>query len=470
MEGSARTTDALRTLLGEFGDEVVDDPDRVRALLNDLLGSEARAHRLEIDALVRVAGDRQPEGPPGELDDWAREAWNEARGWVPAIAVPAEPIVARPFPPPPPSEVVDRPAAQPRTVPDPPTLFGPFPQAPPAARQAPPTGPPAPPPPQPSAQTGPAPEPWPPAPPPTRRRRAPLVVAAVLGVLALVVAVVLVAGRGGSAEAMPRLTGLSEQAARKQLTDLGVAADQITVRRKAASADDVGKVLSQSPAPDEDVDDSTDVALTIGATGFVDVAKVVGKPQSDATKALEEQGFEVKVVAHHASSKVKKGAVINQDPAAGTELAVGSTVKLSISLGAGTVAVPEVRLMLQPDAVEALKAKGFKVSQHAIEQTDTSPKAGTVVRVDPVPGTKVKKGSRVAIYISPGPTPGQTVPQGTTPKGTTPKGTTPKGTSPHNTTPQNTTPQNTTPQDTTPKNTTPVTSCHEDPSGNFICD
>src|SRR6478735_12385504 len=96
MDGTARVTDALDTVVREFGDQVVEDPDRVRALLNDLLGSDARAHRLEIDALVRVAANEAASDDAGQqLDGWAREAWEHTTAGpsAPATDEPAEPLV-----------------------------------------------------------------------------------------------------------------------------------------------------------------------------------------------------------------------------------------------------------------------------------------------------------------------------------------------------------------------------------------
>jgi len=62
----------------------------------------------------------------------------------------------------------------------------------------------------------------------------------------------------------------------------------------------------------------------------VTVPPLVGKPEADATTALEALGLKADPVDQTVTDVTKVGTVIAQDPASGTKLAAGSTVKLTI--------------------------------------------------------------------------------------------------------------------------------------------
>jgi hypothetical protein len=60
------TLEALRRVVERFGPEVGEDPRRVQAGVNDLLGSDARARRAEVDALVIAAQESVPTALVGD--------------------------------------------------------------------------------------------------------------------------------------------------------------------------------------------------------------------------------------------------------------------------------------------------------------------------------------------------------------------------------------------------------------------
>ncbi len=65
----ASSMEALASVVERFGPAVGDDPRRVRAGINDLLGSAARSRRAEVDAIVVAAEESIPEGlAAGDLD------------------------------------------------------------------------------------------------------------------------------------------------------------------------------------------------------------------------------------------------------------------------------------------------------------------------------------------------------------------------------------------------------------------
>ena len=82
------------------------------------------------------------------------------------------------------------------------------------------------------------------------------------------------------------------------------------------------------------------------------------------------------------------GEVMGQSISAGTSVAAGTTITLTISLGAQNVPVPNVVGLGEAKATSTLKNAGFKVSKNYAEGTE-----GKVINQDvtgsAVPGTTV---------------------------------------------------------------------------------
>lgn len=96
-----------------------------------------------------------------------------------------------------------------------------------------------------------------------------------------------------------------------------------------------GRVISQSPSADSEVEEDTVVSLVISLgpeSTTVTVPNVVGKLQSDAITILRDAGLGA-TSSQAYSDTVTKGLVISQSPAAGNEATKNSSVSLVISLG-----------------------------------------------------------------------------------------------------------------------------------------
>src|SRR4051794_13124882 len=85
----------------------------------------------------------------------------------------------------------------------------------------------------------------------------------------------------------------------------------------------VNQVTGQDPNAGEEVREGTTVTVTVsGGRGTVAVPDVVGQSQDDATRALQDAGFKVKV-AQAFSDSVPKGNVISVSPEAGHQATKG---------------------------------------------------------------------------------------------------------------------------------------------------
>ncbi|MDO5043766.1 MAG: PASTA domain-containing protein, partial [Coriobacteriia bacterium] len=123
----------------------------------------------------------------------------------------------------------------------------------------------------------------------------------------------------------------------------------------------------------------------------VTIPGVEGKPFDDAQLALEELGLAVKFT-EQSSNTVPQNVVISQDRQAGSKVAKGTTVTLTVSTGAEMKTVPNVIGLSATNAKATLTAAGFVVEIEEVSGTasnrviDQSIDAGSEAAV----GTTIK--------------------------------------------------------------------------------
>ena len=135
-------------------------------------------------------------------------------------------------------------------------------------------------------------------------------------------------------------------------------------------------------------------------TATVTVPNVTGEALEDAQATLEEASLEVSI-AYETSSEVEEGYVMEQDPAAETEVEEGSTVNLTVSSGeeeAETVTVPNLTGLTASEAESALSKVGLVGSSQS-DYNDTYA-AGDIFEQSPSANTEVEIGSTVTYTVS----------------------------------------------------------------------
>ena len=144
-------------------------------------------------------------------------------------------------------------------------------------------------------------------------------------------------------------------------------------------------------------------AIAGGAPALVPV--VTGLPQSEAEATLVAANLQAGAITHVLDSATPPGYVISQDPVAGSEVAGGTPVALSVSQADDPVEVPGLLGMPLADALSALQALGLNASP-LLEAPSSSTPAGSVTAQDPAASTLVAAGSNVGltIAVAPGPT------------------------------------------------------------------
>ncbi len=194
---------------------------------------------------------------------------------------------------------------------------------------------------------------------------------------------------------MPKVTGMTREAAEEKLHETGVTVIEI-VNKPVEDEDDVGKVLSQDPPAGKLINPRTNVRLEVGVElKKVAVPNVVGMLREDAERTLKNAGFQV-TVSEEASSEVEAGRVIRQSPLANQRVAEGSTVTIVVSTGPAKVTVPYLVGKTQEEAENILN--GLHLVPHVSYVIDPV-HVGKVVSQDPASGTEVEQGSMVEIVV-----------------------------------------------------------------------
>lgn len=163
---------------------------------------------------------------------------------------------------------------------------------------------------------------------------------------------------------------------------------------------EAGKVISQDPQYMENYTVKAKTTVKIVVSKGVDIKKVpklTGLKYDKAEAALTEQSLVVEKI-EETSEKVEADYVIKQDPAQGTELNSGDTVKVYVSTGVKQITMEYVVGKTEKDAKSQLTKLGFEVN--VIYEEDTTKDDGVVLKQSIDTGAQVKDGSKVTLTIN----------------------------------------------------------------------
>ena len=130
---------------------------------------------------------------------------------------------------------------------------------------------------------------------------------------------------------IPTLANVESTLASGQLTDMGLEVSQKTEYNDSVAE---GNVIRTDPVEGSEVDAGTSVILYVSLgpeEKLIDMPNVTGIQLETARTLLQQSGLKVNKVNTDPSSDRPAGTVIQQDPAAGTQIASGSAVTLTIS-------------------------------------------------------------------------------------------------------------------------------------------
>lgn len=205
--------------------------------------------------------------------------------------------------------------------------------------------------------------------------------------------VALFVSKGPQLFELPTLTAGTLEEAKVALNQAEMALGKVTEQFDEAVA--AGVVLAQDPAAGTPARRGTPVNLTVSkGPQPIPVPSVVGMDEDEAVSAIEAAGLTAEIAKDGVNDpEVPKGSVAAQSPANGT-LARGGTVTITMSDGPKMVKVPSFVGKQAKEAVDALRALGFKVEVNNI----LGGFFGTVRDQDPV-DEEVPEGSVITITV-----------------------------------------------------------------------
>lgn len=122
-------------------------------------------------------------------------------------------------------------------------------------------------------------------------------------------------------------------------------------------------------------------------------------PVDEARERLERVDLELEVGDSLPNAQIPEGGVVAQSPLPGGEASPGVSVRVILSTGRPRRVVPDVDSLPGSLARRALEAAGFEVQLSEV-LADVPP--GSVVEVQPPPGTEVRLPSAVRLLVSAG--------------------------------------------------------------------
>ncbi len=209
---------------------------------------------------------------------------------------------------------------------------------------------------------------------------------------------VVVVSDGPTLSKLPKLEGLSVDAARSALTAVGL------LMRESARVDSdtvpAGQVISWSVPAQEglavgsQVPKGTTVEVVVSAGPSArSVPILIGRTLEEARTQLEPLGFVVGTITEVFSEAGAAGEILATDPEAETRAESGTAVNLTISKGPDLVLVPDLIGKTFAEAKELLTKNGLQLG------STTGSKTGVVAGADIPAGTQVRRGTQISVIF-----------------------------------------------------------------------
>jgi len=201
---------------------------------------------------------------------------------------------------------------------------------------------------------------------------------------------------------VPDLAGMTVTDAKTAVAGAGLRLG--TVTDEPSSEQPQGTVLAQTPKAGAEADEGSSVDVVVAAAATRAVPNVMGLSQAAATAAITDAGFALGAVSAVYDESAPAGQVVDQAPAAGTQLLPNSQVAITVSQGPAPSAspkaavVPDVAGQTQEQAVNTLQTAGFTVVVGKVP-TASAP-AGTVIDQTPSAGVIAQPGTSVTIIVA----------------------------------------------------------------------
>ena len=128
---------------------------------------------------------------------------------------------------------------------------------------------------------------------------------------------------------VPKVTGLTQDDATKQLEDLGLV---VNVEETYSSKVEAGYVIEQSVKENEEIDAGESITIKVSkGTEKVTVPDLTGKTESEAKTAIKDAGLKLKTVVTTEDTTKEDGVVVKQSLEAGTDVEKNATITITVN-------------------------------------------------------------------------------------------------------------------------------------------
>ena len=128
---------------------------------------------------------------------------------------------------------------------------------------------------------------------------------------------------------VPKVTGLTQDDATKQLEDLGLV---VNVEETYSNKVEAGYVIEQSVKENEEIDAGESITIKVSkGTEKVTVPYLTGKTESEAKTAIKDAGLKLKTVVTTEDTTKEDGVVVKQSLEAGTEVEKNATITITVN-------------------------------------------------------------------------------------------------------------------------------------------
>ncbi len=201
---------------------------------------------------------------------------------------------------------------------------------------------------------------------------------------------------------MPRVKGKSVEEARNALTDLGIKSE---VNYEESDTIQAGEVISADVEEGAEIKVGTTVKLTASAgPQGIPVPSVTGSSYDEANARLTQLGFAVTRVDGY-SDEVEEGIVMSQVPSADTEVAKGTNITVTVSLGREKIWVPKLLGLSEQDGIVTAVEAGLKIGEEIAYVYSSEYPEGQICYQSYSNGSYVDPGTVMDIKVSKGPEP-----------------------------------------------------------------
>ncbi len=213
---------------------------------------------------------------------------------------------------------------------------------------------------------------------------------------------------GSGKVAVPDVTGKLLEDARTELIQKGFkpqvkyqVCGPTPTGEPGCGPDDYGRVLSQTPRGDTEMNPSDTLTLTVGKQpDNVDVPDLSGKTVDEAKAQLQPLGLTVDptTTEQEVDDEAQVGKIVAQDPQAGTKAAPNTAIKLTIGKAKEDTSVPNLVGQDFDTAKANLEGLGFTVKRE--DQSSDKP-ANQVIDQNPKSGEH-PPGTEITLVVSKG--------------------------------------------------------------------